>query len=104
MVDWEAFEIMDEFKIQNSDFIYASTEEECRDSLAYNMGSDNALSRLSGNMDSVSIAIYDSSRFRELIHHGYEFLDKTKKGKLEALLGLFKIKDVKIAKEAIKVA
>lgn len=104
VVDWEAFEIMDEFKLQNSDFIYVSTEEECRDWLAYDMGSDSALSRLSGNMDPVSIAIYNPLMFKELIHHGFEFLDKTKKGKLEALLGLFKIKDVKIPRQSERVA
>ncbi|HJX50575.1 MAG TPA: hypothetical protein VJ438_03880 [Candidatus Nanoarchaeia archaeon] len=104
IVDWEAFEIMDEFGIQNSDFIYASTEEECKDKLAYSMGSDSALSRLSENFEPVSIAIYNPLMFRELMHHGYEFLDKTRKGKLEALLGLFKIKDIKTPRETERVA
>lgn len=104
IVDWEAFEIMDKFHVQNSDFIYASTEEECRDKLAYGMGSDSALSRLSESFEPVSIAIYNPLMFRELMHHGFEFLDKTRKGKLEALLGLFKIKDIKTARQSERVA
>ena len=100
-IDWETFNIMDEYNLKPEDFIFASTELEVRDWLDNGGMGDNALMRLSKNLDPTSISMWDSSKFLELPWHGYEFIDKTRKGKKSALVKVFKIRDMKRSERQI---
>jgi len=100
-IDWETFNIMNEYRIHPHDFIFASTEQETREWMENKGRGENALMRLSKNLDPTSLSIWHANKFRELPWHGYEFIDKTRKGKKSALVRVFKIRDIQGPKRQI---
>ena len=92
-IDWETFNIMEEYNLNPEDFIFASTETKTREWLDDGIG-DNALMRLSKNLDPTSVSIWNPAKFLGLPWHGFEFRDKSLKGKKSALVRVFKIQDM----------
>lgn len=88
-MDVENFEIMDIYGLQAGDFIFASTEEEIKVSLSMGGIGDHALMRLYNGLEEHALAVYDGKCFNELINHGFEFLDKSREGKLDSLVEVY---------------
>ena len=92
-VDIETFRIMEKYGLELSDFIFASNITEMERGIKFPGVTDYAFDRLMLNRGTQMISVYDGRQFKPLIHQGYEFLDKSKDGKLSALVQLFELTD-----------